>query len=1409
METHAQYDGLGNVRNTRDANGNLSQVSYLDSFCNNGGGCGTAGYVPNTFAFPTASKSPKPDPSGTYGSMYELTTSTVYDFYTGLAYSSTDANNQTTQFEYESQPGKLDRLKAVVRPDGGRTDIEYSLPDEPLYVRTLTDLDGARRLKSEQHFDKLGRPSRSFTWENQNANNPWLTSDTLYDALGRAWRVSNPYRSTGPGSEVDEGRAGAETTFDALGRVRQVKSTADGGVVRTDYSGDRVLVTDQTGRQRISKMDALGRLREVWEVTPNDPTLYQGIESVSFPVISGAPAPAAGYRTEYFYDAAGNLRRVKQGTQQRFFAYDALGRLVRAKNAEQDFFTAGGDFPALKDPISDNEQWSAGYVYDANGNLVKRKDARGTTAAYGYDALNRNTTVTYTPGNQTASTPNVRRYYDNPAAAANGLGRPWKSEAEQTSLTTVGQYDEAGRPEVQTQQFWVNTPAGPAWGEAYTTTLGYNKAGEVTTQFYPSGNRVEYRYDAMGRLGDDGALPAFKGTLGDSVERTYASQLTYGESGGLRQERFGTDTPLYHKLHYNRRGQLFDTRLSTQALQANEWDWDRGAVVNYYGSNYAWEGDPNTPASADNNGNLRRQQILVPGDGQNSPPTLTQQTYGYDALNRLSWVVEAAGANGVVGADSFRQAYDYDRWGNRTVNAEGTWLGPLPPAPAPTPTPSELVNEKQFDKSDFQNTNRLYAPGDTALLMGQRLMQYDGAGNLINDDYTGGGTRAYDAENRMTSAQTGPSQTASYAYDADGRRVKRLVGGAGEVWQVYGLGGELVAEYAKEAPANQPRKEYGYRGGELLVVPTAPSTTPPPARSVLTATPVRTGTSVSVSLSWAATGAAKYRVERSEEKNWVSPQLVGTTQASSLGDGGALPGRAYLYRVCSADAGGNCTSPYGNAALGAAYAFTDDPLVTPSDHQNGLNLGLPLTPIRAVHVTELRAAIDAVRVLAGLGGAQWAVRDEDLPGAAVHRSHVQELRERLGEALQALWVAAPGYFDPDIGSAQSGTVTIKRKHFTELREAATSGRGGAGSGGSGSVATGIKWLVADQLGTPRMVVDKTGSLAGVTRHDYLPFGEELLAGVGGRETTQGYSVADNVQQKFTGKERDNETALDYFGARYYASGLGRFTGVDSAGPDLTAPQTMNMYRYALNNPLRYVDKTGRYEKDVHYWLTRSLAFAAGFSWGDADTVGRMTQLVDDDYRGPWKSKQMRELYHFTTPERQQEVRAFAFSSAFGADDPLHGQSALYDIGTYLHVIQDAYSHAGFGPNMGQLWPPWTGTTPDKTYNDPGKADAMAAGTYAALVTFGLALTSKKYENGIKVAGAVPWETVKPYVERFNRARKDKEKLQILEELNQTVREYRRMAAMMWWKDNEENVRKQVAGCGCNVTVDQIRNFVVN
>jgi RHS repeat-associated protein len=128
----------------------------------------------------------------------------------------------------------------------------------------------------------------------------------------------------------------------------------------------------------------------------------------------------------------------------------------------------------------------------------------------------------------------------------------------------------------------------------------------------------------------------------------------------------------------------------------------------------------------------------------------------------------------------------------------------------------------------------------------------------------------------------------------------------------------------------------------------------------------------------------------------------------------------------------------------------------------------------------------------------------------------------------------------------------------------------------------IKWLVTDHLGSTRIVIDETGSLAGITRHDFLPFGEELSAGVGIRSAALGYG-ADSTRQKFTGYERDDETGLDFAEARYFGSVQGRFTSVDPlmASGMVGCPQSWNRYAYAFNNPLRYTDPTGMLAGDFY------------------------------------------------------------------------------------------------------------------------------------------------------------------------------------------------------------------------------------
>lgn len=119
------------------------------------------------------------------------------------------------------------------------------------------------------------------------------------------------------------------------------------------------------------------------------------------------------------------------------------------------------------------------------------------------------------------------------------------------------------------------------------------------------------------------------------------------------------------------------------------------------------------------------------------------------------------------------------------------------------------------------------------------------------------------------------------------------------------------------------------------------------------------------------------------------------------------------------------------------------------------------------------------------------------------------------------------------------------------------------------------YYLTDHLGTTQLELSSTGWP--VWRGEFAPFGQELEV------------PSSNMRYKLTGKERDTESGLDYFGARYYGSNMGRFMSPDwSDAPvpvpfaTLSNPQTLNLYSYVGNNPLSVTDPFG------HNWFTNFL-----------------------------------------------------------------------------------------------------------------------------------------------------------------------------------------------------------------------------
>jgi RHS repeat-associated protein len=147
----------------------------------------------------------------------------------------------------------------------------------------------------------------------------------------------------------------------------------------------------------------------------------------------------------------------------------------------------------------------------------------------------------------------------------------------------------------------------------------------------------------------------------------------------------------------------------------------------------------------------------------------------------------------------------------------------------------------------------------------------------------------------------------------------------------------------------------------------------------------------------------------------------------------------------------------------------------------------------------------------------------------------------------------------------------------------------------------VHYYFSDHLGSSDVVTNATGATI-EDESEFYPFGGERLI----------IDTLPDQQYKFTGKERDPESGLDYFGARYYSSSLGRFITPDWAAKptavpyaELADPQSLNLYGYVRNNPMNGADKDGHCPECIGFIL--GAAVGAGeilYQTGDAYFTGK-------------------------------------------------------------------------------------------------------------------------------------------------------------------------------------------------------------
>jgi RHS repeat-associated protein len=259
--------------------------------------------------------------------------------------------------------------------------------------------------------------------------------------------------------------------------------------------------------------------------------------------------------------------------------------------------------------------------------------------------------------------------------------------------------------------------------------------------------------------------------------------------------------------------------------------------------------------------------------------------------------------------------------------------------------------------------------------------------------------------------------------------------------------------------------------------------------------------------------------------------------------------------------------------------------------------------------------------------------------------------------------------------------------------------------------TGISYFLTDHLGSTAAFADISGNA--VEQVAYDSFGNSA----GSTRSRYGY----------TGRERDPDTGMLFYRARFYDPQVGRFSSEDPIG----LAGGINAYSYTNNNSLTRKDPSGLYDIDVHYYLTYYLAVSTGcFSGAEAREIAEGDQRSDEDEdkKPAWGNKI---VWRWGQPivvanEEQQERNARFHSFGDGYRNSLRANElwglALKDggnlgaFGTYHHFRQDSFSHGPYAGNT--TWGQTTGGTQvDHTNFDPGLARQMAHATYSDLKAF--------------------------------------------------------------------------------------------
>ena len=617
------------------------------------------------------------DPQGLH-----LVGATTYDFNTGLPKYTEFANMGKRWFFYDTAL----RLIQQDLPTGGSETTSYndanmtaSVTKPGLGTNTLT-------------YDGLQREIQVVDANNGQVN-------ITYNAMDQVASRTNPFAaggSLGPSTAY---------TYDAIGRVTIV-TLPDNQTMQINYSGAATTITDQVNRKIKRETDGLGRLVKVTEQDVGTGTLNQD--------------------TNYTFNLLDKIIEVNQGGQYRSFKYDALGRMLYERIPEQ---TA---------TISDGTQnWTTKYTYTDFSAVSTKQDARGVVATYGYDQLNRLTSIVY----NTSNAPGV----------ASGAGASFTYDNNNTSNTN-GLLLSAGNESYTYDNYRrLSSIIRTIDSINYSTSYQYG-AGSIRSQItYPSGRVVNINRSTTGRLT----------SLTDQYSANYLSGISYNSAGQVTGLTLGNGVAETYGYDAN--------RLQVTSQTATKSGGPQNGLMNLTYSYQATAGQMGSGSTAGNAGQLMSISGTI-----NS--TTESAAYTYDNLARL--VTSNQTSNG----SSAQRRFEYDRWGNRTNMYDATSGG-------------NLIQHINLSQASGAPTNQI---ASVVVGLSVKNFNYDAAGDVIND---GVHTYTYDGACRLVSVDGGSTAQYSYDQNSRrikktiGSTVTHYVWEGSQIVSEHDGAGAVVAEY--------------------------------------------------------------------------------------------------------------------------------------------------------------------------------------------------------------------------------------------------------------------------------------------------------------------------------------------------------------------------------------------------------------------------------------------------------------------------------------------------------------------------------------------------------------------------------------------------------------------------------------